>query len=155
MYSRKRSQNYKEFLVNMICLIGFSWMYNVYIHKIIPKTHALRDDCQVEFAKILLHLPGVVSLQQFFKVVILLLSTNLSNLGVNGLVVSRSIDIADNTQSYGESIAITHQQSSGQSLVVPVRTRCSRQTRVSHHVSHRWRSSCVPLYYIRPHGFRR
>ena len=103
MYSRKRSQNYKDFLVNKKGLVGFSWMYNVYIHKIIPKTHALRDDCQVEFANILLHLPGVVSLQQFFKVVILLLSTNLSNLGVNGLVVSRSIDIADNTQSYGES----------------------------------------------------
>ena len=57
----------------------------------------------------LLNLPDIVGFQQLLEVVVLLLGADLSELSVNGIVVGGSIDIADNTQSYGETVAITHE----------------------------------------------
>ena len=57
----------------------------------------------------LLYGPDVVGLQQFLEVVVLLLGADLSELSVNGIVVGGSIDVADDTEGYGEAVAITHQ----------------------------------------------
>ena len=58
---------------------------------------------------VLLHRPDIVGLEQLLEVVILLLGTNLGKLGVNGIVVGGSLDIADDTEGDGEAVAITHQ----------------------------------------------
>ena len=47
-----------------------------------------------------LHLPDVVRLEQLGKVVVRLLGLHLFDLLVDGIVVGRSLDIADHTQSY-------------------------------------------------------
>ena len=57
----------------------------------------------------LLHLPNIVGLEKLGKVVVFLLLFYLFYLSVYGIIVSGGIDIADYTQSYGESVAVTHE----------------------------------------------
>jgi len=57
----------------------------------------------------LLNLPDVVGLEEFGEVVILLCCLDFFYLLVDGIVISRSFDIADDTECYGETIAITHE----------------------------------------------
>ena len=54
--------------------------------------------------EMLLHLPDVVGLKQLGEVVVLLLSRDLFELCIDGIVVGGSIDVADNTQGDGEAI---------------------------------------------------
>ena len=57
----------------------------------------------------LFHLPDVVGLKEFGKVVVLLCSLHLLYLSSDTVVVCRSIDIADDTESYWETVAIAHE----------------------------------------------
>ena len=56
----------------------------------------------------LLNLPNIIGLEQLLEVVILLLGADLSELCVNGIVVGRSIDVANHTEGDGESILRRH-----------------------------------------------
>ena len=60
-------------------------------------------------ARLLANFPDVVGLQQLLEVVVLLLSADLSELSVYGIVVGRSLHVADDTQRYGETVAIAHE----------------------------------------------
>ena len=57
----------------------------------------------------LFHFPNIIGFQQFCKVMIFLLTADFFYLGCHTLIVGRSINITDNTQGYGESVAITHE----------------------------------------------
>ena len=61
-----------------------------------------------ELFQVLFHLPDVVGFKQLLEVVILLLSRYLSKLSVNGIIIGRSLNIADNTECDGESILRSH-----------------------------------------------
>ena len=56
----------------------------------------------------LFHLPDIVGFEEFLEVVVLLLSADLSELSVYGIVVGRSLHVADNTEGDGESIFGSH-----------------------------------------------
>ena len=60
-------------------------------------------------ARQLFYFPDVVGFQEFCKVVILLGSLYLLNLCGYGVVIGGSLDVADNAQCYGESVAVAHQ----------------------------------------------
>lgn len=57
---------------------------------------------------VLFHFPDVVGFEQFGKVVILLLLRYLIELYVYRLVVSRCVNVADNTEGDGEAVFVGH-----------------------------------------------
>ena len=56
----------------------------------------------------LLHFPDVVGFEKLCEVMVLLLGRNLSKLGMYGIVVGRSLHVADHTESDGEAILGRH-----------------------------------------------
>ena len=56
----------------------------------------------------LFHFPDVVGLEKLCEVMVLLLGRNLSKLGMYGIVVGRSLHVADHTESDGEAILGRH-----------------------------------------------
>ena len=57
----------------------------------------------------LFHFPDIVGLQELCEVVVLLHARDLSELGVDGIVVGGSIDVADDTKGDGEAVTVAHQ----------------------------------------------
>ena len=57
----------------------------------------------------LAHFPDIVGFEELSEVVILLLGRNLFYLSIDSIVVSRRINVADHTESNGETIVVTHQ----------------------------------------------
>ena len=62
----------------------------------------------MEFTKSLFYNPDVVGLEKFREIVILLLGTDLSELGMDSLIVGRSLNVADDTESDGVAVAVAH-----------------------------------------------
>ena len=60
-------------------------------------------------AFLLFYFPDVVGFQELSKVVILLGGFDLFNLCGYGVIIGGSLNVADNAQCYGESVAVTHQ----------------------------------------------
>ena len=56
----------------------------------------------------LFHFPDVVGFEKLCEVMVLLLGRNLSKLGMYGIVVGRSLHVADHTESDGEAILGRH-----------------------------------------------
>ena len=56
----------------------------------------------------LLHFPDVVGFEKLREVMVLLLGRDLSKLGMYGIVVGRSLHVADHTESDGEAILGRH-----------------------------------------------
>ena len=57
----------------------------------------------------LFYFPNVICFKEFCKVVVLLGGLDFFNLSGYCIVICGSLDVADNAQSYGESVAVTHQ----------------------------------------------
>ena len=56
----------------------------------------------------LLHFPDVVGLEEFGEVVVLLLCLEVFYLLVDGIVVGRCVNVADNAEGDREAITIAH-----------------------------------------------
>ena len=82
-------------------------LWGTHIKKVF-KASSLKDFLSL-CARLLANFPDVVGLQQLLEVVVLLLSADLSELSVYGIVVGRSLYVADDTKGYGEAVAITHE----------------------------------------------
>ena len=68
------------------------------ITKKVFRAHTLKTFLSLESFD-LLNFPDIVGLQQLLEVVVLLLSADLSELSVYGIVVGRSLYVADDTMA--------------------------------------------------------
>ena len=61
------------------------------------------------YSIVLFYFPDVVGLQKFTEVVVLLGGLDFFYLCGYGVIIGGCLDIADNAQGYGESVAVAHQ----------------------------------------------
>ena len=61
------------------------------------------------YSIVLFYFPDVVGLQKFTEIVVLLGGLDFFYLCGYGFIIGGCLDIADNAQGYGESVAVAHQ----------------------------------------------